>query len=322
MEIRLLIAFVLMGLVLAGTQYFYKPVQPPPAVEEAEKEAPKQDAKQPTAAIADSEKKSEAKAAELAVPGAVQADRDETFEINTDLYHVTFANRGGVARSWILKAFKDHNGKPLDLVNQAALKDLPAPFSLGFRGQAPTPDLNLALFQGTLGPDGRSITFEYSDGHTAVKKSFTFEPKSYMVAVSSSAAQNGVALPHTLMWRGGFGDATIVNPGATQHAIYYDLSNSKLQEKQAKDAKNGPVTSSGQYSFAGLNDSYFAGVFLPAQRAQVEMTVYGDNLPDAAGKPEPRVGAGVGGDGSNSFTFFAGPKDSDLLGTWIPSWNS
>ena len=89
--------------------------------------------------------------------------------------------------------------------------------------------------------------------------------------------------------------------------------------KQVKDAKDGPVSSAGQYSFAGLEDAYFAGVFLPEGRALVEMTEFSD--PDSRRKrksPIPRVGAAVGGEGSNTFTFFAGPKDYKLLGKINP----
>ncbi len=69
-----------------------------------------------------------------------------------------------------------------------------------------------------------------------------------------------------------------------------------------------------QYSFAGLEDEYFAGVFLPEGHATVEVTdLFADNIPNAAGTEEQRVGAAVGGEGINDFSFFVGPKDTDLL---------
>jgi YidC/Oxa1 family membrane protein insertase len=98
-----------------------------------------------------------------------------------------------------------------------------------------------------------------------------------------------------------------------QHSIYYDLSNSKLQQKQASDAKNGPVSASGQFSFVGIEDSYFTAVFLPGEKSSVEQTTYADVVPDAEGKDEKRVGVGVGGEGLNTLSLFVGPKDTDLL---------
>jgi YidC/Oxa1 family membrane protein insertase len=95
--------------------------------------------------------------------------------------------------------------------------------------------------------------------------------------------------------------------------LYYDLAASKLVINQVKEAKNGPVSSSGQYSFAGLEDTFFASVFLPGSKSSVEMTTFSDQIPDAAGKEEPRVGASVGGDGLNVFSLYVGSKDIDLL---------
>src|SRR5205814_388577 len=102
-------------------------------------------------------------------PGQVQGSQAEEFTIETDLYRVQFSNQGAVVRSWILKAYKDGSGKPLDLVNTKALTKVPAPFAVAFRNQAPPNDPNKGLFKversGDLG-----VTFEYSDGRTATKK--------------------------------------------------------------------------------------------------------------------------------------------------------
>ena len=48
----------------------------------------------------------------MVVPGQIQADKEESIEVDTDHYHVTFSNRGAVVRSWILKGYKDTKGKP------------------------------------------------------------------------------------------------------------------------------------------------------------------------------------------------------------------
>jgi YidC/Oxa1 family membrane protein insertase len=305
MEVRLLLAFVLMGLVIFGSQYFYKPAPPAPADKAV---AAKQDTPKPAAPTPPAS----APAIAADVPGEIHADKEEFTIIETDLMKVTFSNRGAVARSWVLKAFKDHKGKPLDLVNPKALEKLPPPFSLAFKGQAPQPDPNAGLYK--ISQDGPlNVQFEYSDGHLSAKKSFTFEKKSYLTKVNSVLTLNGAGQQHSLAWRGGFGDSTVVNPAANEHALYYDVPNSKLNTKDAKDAKDGPVTFGGQYTFAGLNDQYFAGVFLSPSRPQMELTAYSDTLKNADDKDEARVGASVGGEGSNSFTFFTGPKDTDLL---------
>ena len=189
---------------------------------------------------------------------------------------------------------------------------------MAFRNQAPPTDPNKGLFKvernGDLG-----VTFEYSDGRTATKKTFQFMPKSYLVEITSQVIDNGVLLPHELTWRGGFGDQTILNPTSVEDVAYYDEPNSKLVQSALKTADKGPVTNSGQYSFAGIEDSYFAALVLPTGRAPAwRVTTYSDLVPGPAGTDEKRIGTGVGGSGLNSFNAFVGPKDSQILAAVNP----
>jgi len=320
MEARLLIAFVLMGLVLFLTPYIYKPAASPapgankPATskttspaEAATAPAPATPAPAPPPA-----------AAQADMPGQIHGDQEETVVVETSLEHVVFSSKGAVVKSWLLKNFKDHNGQPLDLVNADAAGKVPAPFSIAFRNQKPAADLNAVLYK--VNRDGDDITFEFSDGVADVKKTFAFAKDSYLARVTSQVSANGVMLPHLLEWRGGFGDETVNNPASLQHALFFDpsaprsygLFDNELQKKDAKDAKNGPVSSTGQYTFAGIEDSYFAGVFLPAGASSLELTTYSDNIPKD-GKDVPRVGMAVGGEGFNSFELYTGPKDLEIL---------
>jgi YidC/Oxa1 family membrane protein insertase len=320
MEVRLLIAFVLMGLVIVW-QYSMRPLPTPTPAAKTSNQASDQ-AKNEAADPAKTQLPPPA-AAPVDVPGQVQAGSEETFAVDTEEFRVRFSNRGGVVKSWILKNYKDHAGQPLELVNLRGIEKVAPPFAFSFKGQAPASDLNVALYKVTSSDEGRHVTFEYSDGRTAATKTFNFTPSSYLVEVNSEVVSNGIRIPHELAWRGGFGDATVANPVADQHALYYDLSNTKLKQVALKEAKDGPVTNSGQYSFAGLEDHYFAGVFLPvtpkeSSKPSVQLTTFSDAVPNAGGVDEQRIGAGVGGEGQNQFTFFAGPKDTNLLGKVDP----
>jgi len=317
MEARLLIAFVLMGLVLFLTPYIYKPASAPapgankPATSKTTN--PEEAAVPPPVAAPVAATPTPA-AAEI--PGQIHADQEQNVVVDTTLAHIVFSNKGAVVKSWVLNDFKDHDGKSLDLVNTAALAKVPAPFSIDFKNQKPTTDPNTALYK--VDRSGDNLTFEFSDGRMDVKKTFEFAKDSYLARVTSQVSQNGVMLPHLLEWRGGFGDETINNPAAIQHGLLYDpnvtagLFSSKLEKKDAKDAKNGPVTASGQYEFAGLEDSYFTEVLLPTGSSTVEMTTFSDMIPKE-GKDVARVGEAVGGEGFNSFELYVGPKDLEIL---------
>src|SRR5271170_6515355 len=100
MEMRLLLAFLLMGLVIFGTQYFYKPPPQPIPVPVAAKQETAPDQSNPAPAAP----QAAAPAAEM--PGQIQSDREETVTVDTNLYQVTFSNRGAAVRSWKLKTYK------------------------------------------------------------------------------------------------------------------------------------------------------------------------------------------------------------------------
>jgi YidC/Oxa1 family membrane protein insertase len=308
MEVRLLIAFLLMGVVLAVSTYLMPPAEPPA------KPAPA--AQTPTPAAVTQAAPAPAPAA-AQLPGQVQAAEVEIFTVETKVHKVVFSNRGATIRNWVLKNYKNNNGEPLDLVNQKALaltgaRALPPPFAFGFKTQ-PSRDLNQELFQVTRGEDGLTVTFEYSDGRLSAKKSFAFTPDSYLVQISSQVVDNGVLLPHSLVWRGGFGETAGVNPAADARSLYFDVSNASLEKLEASDAKDAPVSNSGNYAFLGLEDKYFAGVALPPASGALELTTYSDMVPGPQDKDEAHVGAAIGGSGALAFQFYAGPKDIDLL---------
>ncbi len=317
MEVRLLIAFLLMGVVLAVSNYLAPP-QPAEPAKQAATDAPKAaPATAPAAAPAAATAANPAAPAAAVVPGAVQAEQVEAFTVETDLHKVSFSNRGATVHNWVLKKFKSNAGQALELVNQKAVqttgdKAIPAPFSLTFKNQ-PSNNPNDKLYKVTRSADGMTVDFEYSDGRLTAKKTFTFTKSSYLVKVTSQVIENGVLLPHALVWRGGFGDATGINPTADARSLYFDASKSSLEKQQASDAKNGPVSVSGNYAFAGLEDKYFAAAALPASAGTLELTTYSDTFASADGKDEAHVGAAIGGSGNNTFQLFVGPKDADLL---------
>src|SRR6266581_5482812 len=178
-ETRLLLAFILMGAVLFTTPYFFKTPPPPaPPAKKAESTAtttpaPAQLAEQPAAASA------------APSPGQIAASREETFALDTDLYHIVFWNRGAVIQSWTLKKYKDSANKPLEVVNTAAAPVTGFPFSLGFKNQKPAVDLNNVLYEIKRSDDGPEISFEFSDGKVTARKTFHFARDSYQSQVST-----------------------------------------------------------------------------------------------------------------------------------------
>lgn len=309
MERRFLIALILMGLILFLTQYLYKPAGPLP------KSTPTAQA-EPQPAVETPAPPKEVKAIPAAAKavGQVSASKEETQIIDTDLYRVVLSNRGAVVTSWMLKKYKDGTGKPLDLVNAGAATKTGFPFSVAFGKQGPPANPNQALFVAKPAPNGLGVDYEFSDGRMVVRKSFLFLKAGYLLDVSSSVVVDGKELPHVLAWRGGFGDRVPANHAASLLSLRFDLSQNKLLSAAAKVAKNGPVSEIGSFSFAGIADTYFAAVALPADRSSFEVRTFSDQVSPAPGEAEaPYLGVGVGGSGENRFSMFVGPKDIDIL---------
>jgi YidC/Oxa1 family membrane protein insertase len=319
-QIRTLLAFILMGLVLFGSSYFFKSDKPPQPDKTAKIAAPKTAgssvAPPPTGAGPNAVTPNAVTpnaAAPAAVP-VVAAHAEQTAYIDTAVYHVVFSNRGGVVTSWTLKKYPSASGKPLELVNAPAAPKTGYPLAFDFRAQKPPVDLNQSLFVASKSPDGTAVTFEFAAGGVTARKHFQFQPTGYLTDISTEVSVNGTPIPHLLAWHGGFGDFAVQNATGIQHAIRYNVSDSKLQNDGTKAAKEHPVDRDGQFSFVGLEDQYFAAVFLPETSGTVQTTVYTDYVPTEYDKGEqPYIGAAVGGEGQNRIELFVGPKDLGLL---------
>lgn len=317
METRLLLAFGLMGLVLFATQYFLP--KPPPPAPEKKAAAPAQAAPasgQPEQKT-DTGQPSAAKAAAARTPEAATAriagEKDETYILETDVYRIVFSNRGAAIRSWVLKRYRDSEGRPVELVNAAAAPKAGWAYSYVFPREKPAVDLNGVLFAVSQ-PSPLVIEFRYNDGTTAAVKRFQFEQKLYRGQLLSEVTSQGRPIEHHLAWRGGFGDRTVHNPTGVQKTVYYDAAKQKLVEEGVHSPDKGPLTVTGSFHFAGIEDTYFAAVALPRGEGSLEFTAWSDPVPEKPGGEEkPHAGVSLGGRARNEWTFFVGPKDTDVL---------
>jgi YidC/Oxa1 family membrane protein insertase len=312
-EKRLPLALALMMLVLLASQYFFKPAPGPKPVS-----TPKDD-KANAAQVTQAPNTPQVNSASLstngtyAATGTVSASAVTTTTVDTDLYQIQFSNRGGVIKSWVLKKYQDDSGKPLQLINPSS-KELSSPFAIDLSGQYLPFDPNTVLYVPKVSGGGLTVEYDYSDGKASVHKSFIFSKDSYLSDIKSSILLNNTPVQHFLTWRGGFGDSKVRNAASVEHTTHYDASAGKLITKNAKDAKNGPVTDSGSFTFGGLEDNFFATVALPAKDSQLQVRTYSDSLkPPGEDKETPYAGAGISTGPQNEFTLFTGPKDVDML---------
>jgi YidC/Oxa1 family membrane protein insertase len=311
-----------MVLLVLAQQYLVKPQQQTNQKQQAAKSAPAS-----TAALSIPATVPAAEAQALPV-AAVKAESETTTVVENDLYRITFSNRGGLVKSWILKKYKDDSGHDLELVNEQAAALYGYPLSLWTGDEQLREKLNSALYVagGTANAAPvKDLSFEYADGDLVVKKEFHFD-NTYVVGVKSSVRQGGSYLTALPTWPSGFGDATGLPSYADQRLDYVatgeDVKRLKLDKKGAAISGGRLVT--GNFQWVGISDAYFGAVFLPEppqNTAFVELRNAIEIPKDPANPQGEKVKAEVLGlaggtlNAPSSVRLFAGPKAVDVLET-------
>jgi YidC/Oxa1 family membrane protein insertase len=317
-ERRMLFFGALVIIVLLLAEFFYRPPKPPPP-------APQPSPSQTQSAVAPSVAKP---AERVPVPvGTKQASSAAETVIENELYRITFTNRGGQVKSWILKQYQDDHGKPLDLVNPFAVAKVGFPLSLWTYDEGLRKKLSEALYvaevQGRGGDNTYSapatITFEYSDQQIQVRKQFKFD-HSYVIELEVSATSSGAGVPVYAAWPGGFGDQTV--QGSFAHSRISYQSGNEIKHLEPKKVSGGN-TLQGPFFWAGATDQYFGALFLPRNPDGAALVTLHDTIsvPPDRNKPDakevdhvPILGAAVGeAGGVTRDRLYVGPKSLEIL---------
>jgi YidC/Oxa1 family membrane protein insertase len=334
-ERRLLLTFALTFVVIFITQQFiskyYKPAapparqqqtqssaQPPPAQPSSIQPSSPQQPAVPVTATKSSASRRKAPAPPVATK---QATAESETVIENDLYRITFSNRGGLAKSWVLKKYKDDKGHPLELVNSIGAPQFGYPLSFFTYDESLRKTLNESLYMSKEDKTetNKAITFEFSDGNLSVTKKFTFG-HSYEVRVETSVMQNGAYVAAYPAWPVGFGDETVASSFAGARV---DIDREDKVERIAVKKVSGGATINGPFNWAGTADQYFAAVFLPDDPDHAVLVTHHNEIriPKNLDKPDPNdmervpvLGAAVGMPGGvTSERIFVGPKALDVI---------
>jgi YidC/Oxa1 family membrane protein insertase len=269
-----------------------------------------------------------AASAATADASTTQAQSESQTVVENELYKITFTNRGARVVSWILKRYKDDNGHPLDLVNDAASRQAGYPLSLYTYDAGLRTRIADALFvpggaAGTIsaGPltAPTSISFDYVANGLHVHKEFRFD-QSYVIHATASVTLNGTPVQAMLAWPSALGDD--VTPLLYNSSQIDTAEGTSVNHLAAKKVSGGS-TLNGPFSWAAVSDLYFAAVFLPDQPDQAAVVTLHDtiNIPRDPKDPGtkydtvPVLGAGLGdrNAGVVSARVYAGPKTLDTL---------
>ena len=333
----LLVMMVVLVTVFFGLQYFRTKNNPqtvsPNAAPNAAQTAPAQPgapaASTPAAGTSVAGIPAAAQSVHAAVSSvpAVQAAAESTTTVENELYKISFTNRGAQVTSWILKKYKDADGKPLNLVHTQAAEQFGYPLSLYTYDASIAPVLNKALYvpsaTGTVNAPA-TLTFHYSEGGVDVQKTFSFD-ETYLLHADVQVTRNGQPVRALLNWPGGFGDQDNVNAYASTQI---DVARNGKEEHIAAKKVSGGDTLNGPFDWAGTSDNYFAAIFLPDSPETATVATLRNQLDVAktirhaglgsgsSSKPVevPILGVALGDTTGHAKTrVFVGPKEAKVL---------
>ena len=330
---RVVIVFAAtMVLLVLAQQYFVKP-QPQATQKQqqtaASAPATTQQAPAPAGSVSAAPAAAGAHATPTATQATVVASSESTTVVESDLYRITFSNRGGLVKSWVLKQYKDDSGQlGMELVHQQAAAQYGFPMSLWTGNDQLSDKLNSALYvpsaTGTVDA-AHDLSFEYSDGDLVVSKKFHFD-NTYVVGVSTSVRRGSSYLTALPAWPSGFGDATGMPSYAEQRLDYVatgeDVKRLKL-DKKGSSISGGRVTT-GNFQWVGASDAYFGAVFLPEQPQGASFAELRNAIQipkDPANPQGEKIKAEVLGlaagtmNAPSNVRLFAGPKAVNILET-------
>jgi len=333
-EKRLLLLCLLIFAGIALMQYLApKPPQKPP--EQPQKQQAQTQPQQPGALASTTPEASVAAASPAPASPGKHAEQEAETVVESDLYRITFTNRGGLVKSWILKKYKNEQGKPLDMVNPLGVQAFGPPLSLFTYDQNLQKKVNQALYTSAAPEPSHpanltapaTLTYEYSDGETTAHKSFKFDKSTYVIGVETQVAQKGNLVAAFPAWPAGLGDqVSLTSFGAGERVDWHQ--NGEVVRKAAQSGNFltgkkwlvGGETVNGPFEWAAVIDQYFTAAFMPESPRDTALVTFHNtiDLPRRGAEGEKDkasiLGAALGGtNGTTRLRMFVGPKAVEVL---------
>ncbi len=246
----------------------------------------------------------------------IAASAETLVTVESGLYRATVTNRGGALRSFTLKAYRDSEEHPLDLVRQSSgfpgvtlTLDPTDPF-LARAGQAlfviekeekdATVTLRLRYREG----DGAGLvrTYVFRSGYVASMRVEREGPGAPAIGV---VAGPGIGNPSAEEMRNQY-----TRPGSAVALLATGSVTRKADGSLKEPESVGPGLTA-----VGLEDNYFLAAFLPDARTTARIRPEAVSTPPGPdGKPAPsEIAVVLEGAGILAADLYLGPKEIDIL---------
>lgn len=321
MEVRALVAVILSLVILIGFSYFEIKYLRPKQIPQLQEETTTK--KQSAAESRDIFKKTPGK--EISLPAGLSeikeknGAREEEIVVENRLYKAVLTNRGGKIKEFYVKKYLDAQKNPLNMIPEGDNASLP--LTLIFREDEYGKTFDGAVYAmsvgdryiqlGSLYPEVE-VAFVYSNKSLIIRKALTFHDDKYAIDVKIDVEKlenRSVVVPYKVVWGPGlFSDLASDSEKSTQISTSLNgkITNIKL-EKLDK-----PLEYKGKIEWTAIHNKFFAAVFLMSSQ-EADVTAFHDNRGgvllglDHSNKEVP---------GTDSFSLYIGPKESERLKTY------
>ncbi len=324
MDKRTVLAVALSLVVILAYQFFLLPKQPvrtPQPIPKTLPKAPRVTAPAP------------ATPAPAAAPGVTSTQQTERFArqeatsardiiIDSDLFRVVIDTRGGVAKSWQLKAYRDGQGQPVEIA-PVVPPGTPAPLAVVFPEPERTASFaggvwlteagNITLGQGM--PEATVVMTRTDETGLAVTKRLSFRHDSYLVETAvEGAAVDGTHRPTPigLQWGPGLGREP-ASRAAYQGPVH--LRDGKRSQGMPKNDGESMAIPAG-YAWAGLTNHYFLVAFVPGNSTGDAVITRQDKATHRLAVMPRAETVPPGAASALAASIYVGPKSIDVLRTY------
>ena len=195
---------------------------------------------------------------------------ERTIEVDSDLYVAVFTTHGARLKSFKLNKYRqnaDKNSPPYEMVQVPPGGHLPLGVVMTREGNV-VDDADFSYETNApgkikaAGADATAVFNAKAPDGTAITKTFTFRPSSYVFTIDVSVAggpplkQLGVSMSQPLTAHQGYYDIPELQADVGDKVITHN-------EKSMKTLKPEDAIRTGPITYAGFGDQYFLAVFLP-----------------------------------------------------------
>jgi len=296
MEKRILIAFLLSFAVLYASRFF---LPPPPEKPATDVKSPIVPQTPPAAPVLPPEATRQA---------SIEAASEKTETVETRIYRADVSNIGGVLKSFRLKEYPDQAGKPTELIDSWAGRQLGFPLAISTGDVALDKLLSEAKFISTV--EANKVSLEYQSAGVYARKVMDFDPEKYQVRIATELARNGMAVPHSIVLQGEISDQSVADVPAKRAAVYQAAGKyHRIAVPGIKEAQDVAG------SMVGAEDQYFLAMFVRDKEGPVKINSQEYKLPDLADgtKGATTHGLYVAVPSTEPMQLYIGPKQEASL---------